>query len=151
MHAYKMHACKRCTPKGYHAYKIHAHMMHACKRCKDLQDACVTIKYTLIRCTSMRYTSMRYPSVAGVHLIILGRQVTDRHTTVLGGMLSCVMVPPNGSVTSDTSSYTQPLRRAGPMYCTHHIHESIFGALGISHAPRQCPQQHRPGHGEFLF
>src|SRR4051794_27293904 len=79
---------------------MHAHMMHACKRCTDLQDACVSIRYTLIRCTSMRYTSMRYPSVAGVHLIILGRQVTDRHTTVLGGMLSCVMVPPNGSAST---------------------------------------------------
>jgi hypothetical protein len=28
---------------------------------------------------------------------ILSRQATGRHTTVLGGMRWCVMVPPNGS------------------------------------------------------
>jgi hypothetical protein len=33
----------------------------------------------------------------GEDLELVSRQATDRHITVLGGMLSCVMVPPNGS------------------------------------------------------
>src|SRR5947209_2652202 len=38
------------------------------------------------------------PELIQVPARVLSRQAADQHTTVLGGMLSCVMVPPNGSV-----------------------------------------------------
>jgi hypothetical protein len=99
MHACEMQACKRYTPV----------------RCTPVR--CTPVRCTPVRCTLMRYIPMRCIPV----ILIFGNFDlsltapmscrTSRHTTVLGGMRWCVMVPPNDSAIY----FHRPWRRPGQL------------------------------------